>query len=363
MVKDIHEYEVVMSKDGSCFCEEKHGLAYFPYGVILEDRHQLSSILEREDVKLFANKITFNTTLEWNSSHDFILFSEENVIFGSKANIISNGEGSLIVKAGFGEDGSTEGKIIFDEGARIRLNGRGECILQYNPEAGTDNSHKYTHPMGYFTQVFPPLAVKAYMMVNNIYDLQNIRVFLNGNYALSRDIDASITVNWNEGKGFLPLAYLEEKMPFTGNFDGNNFSINNLFVSRSNEHMVGLFAYVIGAPNSYQMISNILLNNASIRGDHYVGGIVGAGEYFSLSNVRIKDSNITGRAVVGGLGGSIRKISIAKVGVDNVTVDSEEFGGRFFGAIEGTDLNELCSQCSDEAEEVCLGISINGEYE
>ena len=40
------------------------------------------------------------------------------------------------------------------------------------------------------------------MLVNSIYDLQMINLFLSGNYALSTNIDASVTKEWDSGKGF-----------------------------------------------------------------------------------------------------------------------------------------------------------------
>lgn len=340
-------------------CEVKHKLAYFPYKVISKNIQQFFPLLKENNLLIFANEIIINSTIIWNSPYNFTLLSEWNVIFGSKANILSNGGGSLIVKSGFGIDGSAEGKVLFDEGAKITFNNGGEFIIHYNPNTGEDGSHKYTHPMGNYAQyVSPILAVKPYMMVNDVNDLQNIRVFLHGNYALSKDIDASATINWNEGKGFAPILFLNEKIPFTGNFDGNNFSIRGLFISRNDESRVGLFGDIAGNKGSYKKIENLFLTNSSITGDHYVGGLVGTGEYFSLENIYIKDTSITGKSVVGGMAGSIRRVSIDSIEVDSsVQVQSNEYGGRYFGAIEETELSELCIECSGELEYMCLGAS------
>src|SRR3989344_5183235 len=43
---------------------------------------------------------------------------------------------------------------------------------------------------------------------------------LNGNYILTRDIDASATVNWNNGTGFNPIGYPITISPFMGPFSG-----------------------------------------------------------------------------------------------------------------------------------------------
>ena len=43
------------------------------------------------------------------------------------------------------------------------------------------------------------------MLVNTVYDLQNMQNYLSGAYALGRDIDASATASWNGGAGFAPV--------------------------------------------------------------------------------------------------------------------------------------------------------------
>jgi hypothetical protein len=46
----------------------------------------------------------------------------------------------------------------------------------------------------------------AYMLVNNVTQLQEISNNLAGYYALGTDIDAAATIGWNAGAGFLPWA-------------------------------------------------------------------------------------------------------------------------------------------------------------
>ncbi|MCK5772660.1 MAG: hypothetical protein KAH57_02625, partial [Thermoplasmata archaeon] len=42
--------------------------------------------------------------------------------------------------------------------------------------------------------------------ISNVSQLQNMSEDLEAHYLLINDIDASVTVNWNSGKGFLPVA-------------------------------------------------------------------------------------------------------------------------------------------------------------
>lgn len=45
----------------------------------------------------------------------------------------------------------------------------------------------------------------SYMLVNDVCDLQNIECYIHGDYAMSRNINASETQNWEGGKGFHPI--------------------------------------------------------------------------------------------------------------------------------------------------------------
>ena len=67
------------------------------------------------------------------------------------------------------------------------------------------------------------------MLVNTVFDLQNMKNNLAGTYALGRDIDAGITSGWNSGAGFVPIG---GGTSFTGNLDGQGHTISGLFINR-----------------------------------------------------------------------------------------------------------------------------------
>jgi hypothetical protein len=103
-------------------------------------------------------------------------------------------------------------------------------------------------------------------------------------YTLANNIDATGTVNWNAGAGFVPVG--NASLSFSGGLDGLGHTISNLSINRPDELQVGLFsATALGAS-----ISNIGLTGGTIRGNYYVGGLVGynAGTVNnSYSNVNI----------------------------------------------------------------------------
>jgi hypothetical protein len=57
---------------------------------------------------------------------------------------------------------------------------------------------------------------------------------------------------------------------FTGDYNGQNFTINNLYINRTATEYVGLFGYVYGS-----VIQNIGLNDVNITGNAHTGGLLG----------------------------------------------------------------------------------------
>ncbi|MCD4817417.1 MAG: PKD domain-containing protein [Candidatus Cloacimonetes bacterium] len=101
------------------------------------------------------------------------------------------------------------------------------------------------------------------------------------------DIDASDTENWNEGDGFSPIGIGTWGNRFSGNYDGQNYTIDSIYINRSTSDYQGLFGYVIGA-----IIDNLGVTNVDVNGDYNVGGLVGD----IVSNSTIINCYSTGNA-------------------------------------------------------------------
>ena len=133
------------------------------------------------------------------------------------------------------------GTVIFTRQRRVSVQS-GRIIIDYNPTGNNNtsvNSFSYVTPGDYGPSVV--LAgngnLFARMLVNTVYDLQNLQNNALGfNFILNRDIDASVTAGWNGGQGFAPLGYfitIFNQAQFTGTFDGQNHTITNLTINRS----------------------------------------------------------------------------------------------------------------------------------
>ena len=89
-----------------------------------------------------------------------------------------------------------------------------------------------------------------------------------------------------------------EAQPFTGTFDGGNFTIYGLYINDSSKNYVGLFGYV-GANGK---VINVTLADSYVRGNNNVGSICGYNNGGTLQNCR-NAGTVSGTTNVGGVCG------------------------------------------------------------
>jgi len=126
-------------------------------------------------------------------------------------------------------------------------------------------------------------------------------------FKLMNDIDATETIQWNNGHGFRPIGIITQPtgyLWFYGNFDGNNKTISNLYSSANPGYEGGgLFSRITG--NS--TIKDLTLENITISGYEHSGGIAGVITNSSTGSIQncTVSGNITGTASAGGLIGIV----------------------------------------------------------
>lgn len=125
---------------------------------------------------------------------------------------------------------------------------------------------------------------------------------------------------------------------FAGNYDGNGYSISGLktlYGTTNGDSYQGLFGYVYSYSTSYPSeIKNVKLVNADVKGNSYVGGVIGytASSYTTILNCSV-DGNITGLSNVGGIIGS------GSADISNCINNAEVMGETNIGGIVGRPLN------------------------
>jgi len=155
------------------------------------------------------------------------------------------------------------------------------------------------------SEVAEPSRDSGVYQIETIDQLQCINENLDADYELVNDIDAHGTQYWNsdgdsDPKGFEPIGPRGHRYTvsdsesrsdwetFEGDFDGNGFLIEGLYIDRPDEEHVGLFG-------STWYPSDRTENN---RG-------VSSGEGSTIENVRLADVDIHGYRHVGGLAGQV----------------------------------------------------------
>ena len=286
----------------------------------------------------------------WDQHQDLVLQTKGSIIFDSGAELVLNKDVSLYLKAGLEAEPANDYlatvKFMGDT-AQIKMKKEDSAVgmvnIYYNPVASAELKHKYHNPKAHtYSKYVNTGRLMTYMLVNDIYDLQNIEAFLAGSYALGKDIDAHGTKAWNAGRGFKPIGIKDEKSgaeaPFCGNFDGNGHRIIGLFIDRPDEHYVGLFREIRGRNVLHNLAKNLELVNANIRGNHYVGTLAGSMLNCNLESVSINEIEVTGVDVVGGILGMSFRVDGKNLTVGEVTTvsatDGENMGILVGGAGE-----------------------------
>jgi hypothetical protein len=170
-------------------------------------------------------------------------------------------------------------------------------------------------------------------MIYNATDLQDMNLVLTAYYELANDIDCINTTTWNGGAGFDPIGNAGiDTVKFRGYFDGNGYTISNLWISRPSEHDVGLFGWTKDAD-----ISNVVFNNCTISGGYGIGTVIGTMENGDTDYITVTVGDVYGGDDIGGfVGNPTNSAEITYCSFSgNVTNNSDSTIGGFAGRVEG----------------------------
>ncbi|HXK50362.1 MAG TPA: GLUG motif-containing protein [Clostridiales bacterium] len=208
-------------------------------------------------------------------------------------------------------------------------------------------------------------------------DLNNIRYYLTSNFIQTADIDLGVAP-WNEGEGWDPIGdynLFDPLKSFRGNYDGDSFTIFNLYINRPSESYLGLFA-----SSEDCVLEDISIKNYNIIGGAAIGGLVAISYNDDVSNCivngtivggselglliyffegyNIKDCHAEGdinaeRGYVGGLISMCNADSVRNCSAKVTITANANFVGGFFGYCIDTDLIENCYSESDITAQNC----------
>ena len=153
---------------------------------------------------------------------------------------------------------------------------------------------------------------------NDLNRIDTNTTTLSWNYDLNNNIDfGRCDLSYTTGSGWRPIGTSAKR--FTGTFDGNGFTIKNLYINLPGTSYVGLFGFV-NATNPD--INSINLVDVNITGNNDVGGI--SGGYGTIRNSSVS-GKVTGQTAVGGI-----------IGLNGIVYDSvNDSNVRGLGSVGG----------------------------
>lgn len=162
-------------------------------------------------------------------------------------------------------------------------------------------------------------------LVSTAIELDSVRHYLDAYFIQTANIDLS--VSYSDDTGWQPIG--TSSSPFSGEYDGQGYSIDGLFIELGTSTDVGLF----GQTSYSASLSDIHLINVDVTGNESTGGLVGYNES-TITKCSVSGS-VTGNDLnTGGLIG-YNKSRIYE-SFSDVTVDGESRTGGLVG-ISATD--------------------------
>lgn len=161
--------------------------------------------------------------------------------------------------------------------------------------------------------------------VGSYNQLESINDYLSSYFILINDIDASESLSANNGAGFEPIG--SSGNSFSGGFNGDGYSINNLTINRPTEDYVGFFGSLSGT------VSDLNLISVDIVGEDNVGGLAGFATISSNIYRSAVSGSVEGNIDVGGLIGDANGEVTYSYAFGNVSGDTNV--GGFAGDMDG----------------------------
>lgn len=194
--------------------------------------------------------------------------------------------------------------------------------------------------------------------VSDAAELYAVRYYPDKHYIQTADIDLS---EFSSGKGWEPIGETDgdgyaDKAPFSGSFNGNGYTISNLYVNRPGKGRTGLFGYVnLASGNS---INDVDLYDAVVVGSVSAGSLIGEIVSGNVIGCTVSFADVRGSQNIGGLVGKLSSSTIlhgrarnVMIGLVPSTQNAENVGGLVGSSIDG----RITSSLSE-------GIAIGYEY-
>ena len=286
-----------------------NGDGFTPLTVNINNAYSTGTVIASGSANIggFAGNNVLNTSSSSNVSitNSFWDISTSNQNNGIGTNIGLNGSGTATL---------TYGNFSGSSGAKLSSAATYTTFASWNISNSVSLS---SSPPGSTWFIFegqtrPLLMMEYSTTITNAHQLQLAGSTLDASYNLANNIDLTNSLtnaaevwgtnyNTSTGQGFVPIGP-NSSTAFTGSFNGQNFTINRLYIKQSNTNL-GLF----GDINTSQSVNNIIFTNASVSGTTSAGVLTGELDSGSVSHIESFNSLVTGNTHTtnDGIGGLI----------------------------------------------------------
>lgn len=143
------------------------------------------------------------------------------------------------------------------------------------------------------------------------------------------DNDGSATWDVDDQNGFSPIGNSTNK--FTGNYDGQKYTIDNLYINRTTDNYSGLFGYTNGAT-----IQNLGIVDCDLTVYQNCAALVGTADNTTISKCFTTGNVNATNSMIGGIAGSINSSTTINECYNSATINSnQDYVGGIAGRSEG----------------------------
>ncbi len=240
----------------------------------------------------------------------FLAVGESKSIYLNKNNIASTSSGIILTY-------NTSSGLTKIQG------GNNELVSVLIPGILPSDSVIYASPR----DCFDTNVSLTYHPICSCDDLNRIRNYLTWDYNLMNNIDfRNCDFAYNTGNGWDPIGKTSDGASLQGTFNGQGYTISNLFINRPTTNYIALFGRT--APTA--TVINIGVIDVNIVGKDYTGGLVGVNRGAIFNSYTT--GQIYGEDYVGGL---IGYTNIAPAVTSNCYSLIEVSGGSSIGGFIG----------------------------
>jgi len=277
----------------------------------------------------------WSDNLNWSSdttpeSHDTAVFSDTSTKNSTIDAAFSGQIGNIIINTGYtGAISQVRNITVF--GSFEQLDGT--FTSEVTKVFSVEGSFSIPNAPGAFSRFSGSGTSGSPYAIYDIYGLQAVNCYKSASFEVANDINAAPTRNWNYSgtsyEGFVPIGTIGAGLDldgYSGGFNGNNKTVNGLWINRPGKNHVGLFGYILTAN-----ISNLSVVNSNIVGNMNVGGFAGRSEFSYITNCS-SEANIYSRGISsGGLVGYFDGISIESCSSSGILTSEVGYAGGLIG--------------------------------